>query len=141
MDSLNFTLQVQHLACIRGVAMGRGYGQLTVEERVEIYRLHADGKSQRAIGKLAGRSVATISRELRRNSLATKAWGRRSLSRARAGAHRPAPPTGPTPQATASPELRATVHQGLSARPPADQGWSPHIAGRLRRAREPVISH
>ena len=55
--------------------MGKRYGQLTVEERVEIYRLHADGKSQRAIGAMLGRSGATISRELRRNSLKTKAWG------------------------------------------------------------------
>jgi len=54
--------------------MGKRYAQLTVEERVEIYRLHADGKSQRAIGACLERSVATISRELGRNSVKTKAW-------------------------------------------------------------------
>jgi IS30 family transposase len=32
--------------------MGKRYGQLTVEEKVEICRLHADGKSRRAIGAL-----------------------------------------------------------------------------------------
>jgi len=54
--------------------MGKQYAQLTVEERVEIYRLHADGKSRRVIAAGLGRSPATISRELRRNSLATKVW-------------------------------------------------------------------
>lgn len=54
--------------------MGNQYNQLTLEERVEIYRLRADGKSQRAIGACLGRPAATICRELRRNSLATKPW-------------------------------------------------------------------
>ena len=54
--------------------MGKQYAQLMVEERVEIYRLHVDGKSRRAIASGLGRSAATISRELRRNSLATMAW-------------------------------------------------------------------
>jgi hypothetical protein len=39
--------------------MGTQYRQLTVEERVEIYRLLADGKSRRAMGALLGRSAAT----------------------------------------------------------------------------------
>jgi len=55
--------------------MGKRYAQLAVGERVEIYRLLADGKSRRAIGAMLGRSAATIFRELRRNSLRTKAWG------------------------------------------------------------------
>ena len=46
----------------------REYGQLSLEERVEIYRLHADGKSVRFIAKHLGRSPSTVSRELRRNS-------------------------------------------------------------------------
>ena len=93
--------------------MGKRYAQLTVEERVEIYRLQADGKSRRAIGARLGRSAATISRELRRNSLATKAWE---------GGYAP---------------LRATVRGYI------EQGWSPEqIAGRLRRTRGlAVISH
>ena len=41
---------------------------MMLEKRVEIYRLHADGKSRRAIGPDRGRSAATIPREQRRNS-------------------------------------------------------------------------
>jgi IS30 family transposase len=54
--------------------MGEHYGQLSLEERVEIYRLHAGGKSLRSIGFALGRSASTISRELTRNGLATKVW-------------------------------------------------------------------
>jgi len=54
--------------------MGQCYGQLSLEERVEIYRLHAGGESQTKIGLALGRSASTISRELRRNSRSTKVW-------------------------------------------------------------------
>ncbi len=54
--------------------MGQGYSQLQLEERVEIYRLHAGGISQQKIAEAVGRSPATISRELRRNAKPTKAW-------------------------------------------------------------------
>jgi IS30 family transposase len=117
--------------------MGKRYGQLMVEERVEIYRLHADGKSRRAIGAMLGRSAATISRELGRNSLKTKAWrGDYSPLRAQALAERRRQ-RGRPHKLTACPELRAQVREYLL------QGWSPQqIAGRLRRARgQPVISH
>jgi len=117
--------------------MGKRYGQLTMEERVEIYRLHADGKSRRVIGACLGRSAATISRELRRNSLATKAWeGGYTPLRAQALTDRRRQ-RGRPHKLTASPELRATVREGLL------KGWSPEqIAGRLRRTRgQPVISH
>ncbi len=60
--------------CYDGVTMGEDYGQLSLEERIEIYRLHAAGKSQRAIAMHLGRAASTISRELRRNSVRTKAW-------------------------------------------------------------------
>jgi IS30 family transposase len=43
------------------------YGQLDLTERIEIYRLHEDGKSCRFIAQLLERSPSTISRELRRN--------------------------------------------------------------------------
>jgi len=52
----------------------RSYEQLDLTERVEIYRLHADGKSLRFIAGAVGRSVSTISRELQRNSKASKQW-------------------------------------------------------------------
>jgi IS30 family transposase len=45
----------------------RKYEQLVLRERIEIYRLHADGKSLRCIAGVLGRSAATISRELTRN--------------------------------------------------------------------------
>src|SRR5665213_1721175 len=54
--------------------MGRRYQQLGLAERIEICRLRADGKSLRAIARTLDRSAATISRELRRNSEARRAW-------------------------------------------------------------------
>ena len=117
--------------------MGKRYGQLTVEERVEVYRLHADGKSRRAIGAALGRSAATISRELRRNSLKTKAWpGGYAPLRAQELTDRRRQ-RGRPHKLTANPELCALVRAYLL------QGWSPEqIAGRLHRDRgHPVISH
>ena len=117
--------------------MGERYAQLTVEERVEIYRLHADGKSRRAIGAMLGRSPATIARELQRNSLRTKVWGGGyDALRAQALTERRRQ-RGHPHKLTASPELRAVVRGYL------EQGWSPEqIAGRLRRMHgHAVISH
>src|SRR5882762_4392728 len=54
--------------------MGQCYGQLSLEERVEIYRLHAAGRSQNEIASALDRAPSTISRELRRNSRPTKVW-------------------------------------------------------------------
>ena len=54
--------------------MGQCYGQLSLEERVEIYRLHAGGKSQNEIASALDRAPSTISRELRRNSRPSKVW-------------------------------------------------------------------
>jgi transposase, IS30 family len=54
--------------------MGQCYGQLSLDERIEIYRLRAAGESMQMIARTLDRHVSTISREIRRNSLATKAW-------------------------------------------------------------------
>src|SRR5258707_13215597 len=54
--------------------MGQCYGQLSLEERVEIYRLHAGGRSQNDIASALDRAPSTISRELRRNSQSSKIW-------------------------------------------------------------------
>ena len=54
--------------------MGHCYGQLRLEERVEIYSLHSGGKSQNEIAAALGRSPSTVSRELRRNARPSKAW-------------------------------------------------------------------
>src|SRR5229473_4694744 len=52
--------------------MGKCYGQLSLEERVEIYRLHAVGTSQNKIAAALDRAPSTIGRELQRNSRPTK---------------------------------------------------------------------
>ena len=106
----------------------RSYEQLGLTERIEIYRLHADGKSLRFIAGVLGRSVATISRELKRNSKASKKWAggydpqraqELMLRRhARGRAHK----------MERQPELRGEVLRRLA------EGWSPEqIAGRLAR--------
>jgi IS30 family transposase len=104
----------------------RSYEQLDLKERIEIYRLHADGKSLRCIAAALGRSPSTLSRELKRNSKPSKKWARGydpqraqqlTLRRhARGRAHK----------LERQPELREKVLQRLA------QGWSPEqIAGRL----------
>ena len=50
------------------------YNHLTAEERDRIAVLKAEGQSVRAIAQTLGRSPATISRELRRNALASGAY-------------------------------------------------------------------
>jgi IS30 family transposase len=54
--------------------MGKCYGQLSLEERIEIYRLHASGRSQNDIASALDRAPSTISRELQRNSRPSKVW-------------------------------------------------------------------
>jgi len=60
--------------CYGVVAMGQCYCQLSLDERIEIYRLRAAGESMQMIARTLERAVSTISREIGRNSLATKAW-------------------------------------------------------------------
>ena len=104
----------------------RRYEQLGLSERIEIYRLHADGKSLRCIAAALGRSAATVSRELKRNSKPSKKWtggydpqrAQQLMLRrhARGRAHK----------LERQPQLREKVLQRLA------QGWSPEqIAGRL----------
>jgi IS30 family transposase len=54
--------------------MGQCYGQLSLDERIEIYRLHVAGESMQAIARTLGRHASTISRELGRNSQPSRAW-------------------------------------------------------------------
>jgi IS30 family transposase len=117
--------------------MGEHYGQLGLNERIEIYRLHADGKSLRAIGRALGRSASTIQREIRRNGAVTKVWaggydpvradelaGRRRRWDKRFKLAR-------------QPDLRDLVRDRLA------MGWSPQqIAGRLTHEHgRTLISH
>src|SRR5882724_2294267 len=62
--------------CQGAAAMGKHYDQLSLEERIEIYRLHAGGISRAKIAVAVHRHPATIGRELTRNGRRTKAWSR-----------------------------------------------------------------
>ena len=54
--------------------MAKTYKHLSLEERIELSRLHGAGRSLRSIAAALGREPSTISRELARNSEPTKAW-------------------------------------------------------------------
>ena len=51
--------------------MGKRYGQVTIEERCEIARLQAEGRSVRQIVADLGRAPSTVARELKRNGAQT----------------------------------------------------------------------
>src|SRR6478752_4298717 len=106
--------------------MGQCYGQLSLEERVEIYRLHAGGKSQNQIASALDRAPSTINRELRRNSRPTKVWrGGYEPVRAQQLAERRRRQDGRFKLAR-QPDLRDCVGKSLA------MGHSPEqIAGRL----------
>ena len=117
--------------------MGYQYEQLCLSERIEIYRLHADGKSLRAIASVLGRAASTISRELKRNSRPTKSWpGGYRAERAEQLADRRRRWDCRFKLAR-QPALRAVVRDRLA------MGWSPEqIAGRLALDNAPMrISH
>lgn len=116
--------------------MGKDYGQLSLDERIEIYRLDRVGLSRRQIAAAMGRHHTTVSRELRRNSLATKAWsGGYSPRRAHDLAARRRR-WDCRFKLERQPDLRKLVENGLA------MGSSPEqIAGRLTRENGPSISH
>jgi len=114
--------------------MGTHYSQLGLEDRIEIYRLHADGKSLGAIASVAGCHKSTISRELRRNARPTKVWpGSYEPVRADQLAKRRRQWDGRFKLAR-QPELEGRVRQLLA------MGWSPEqISGRLALGRHPTM--
>lgn len=117
--------------------MGQHYRQLRLAERIEIFRLRAAGRSLRSIAEHLGRSAATISRELKRNSRITNAWRNGyDPERAQALAERRRRWDGRFKMAR-QPALRAFVRDRLA------MGWSPEqIAGRLARDNASIrISH
>ena len=117
--------------------MGQRYEHLSREERVEIYRWHASGKSARWIGEALGRHHGTISRELARNSKATKQWpGGYEPLRAHELVQRRRKRQGRFKLAR-QPKLRRFVRDKLA------MGWSPEaIAGRLALVKSSTrISH
>jgi IS30 family transposase len=112
--------------------MGQRYDQLSLDERCEIYRLHADGKSRRAIARALGRAASTISRELNRNSGTQVGYKVEwAMIQARARRRRK------LYKLERSSALRKLTLDGLA------MGWSPEqIAGRLELEHgKPVISH
>ena len=111
--------------------MGKRYDQLDLDDRIEISRLHAAGKSRREIGHLMGRDASTIGRELRRNSLPRGEYKPASADRIALSRRRR------LSKIERLSRLRDHVCDHLA------MGWSPEqIAGRLRlEGSEHEISH
>jgi transposase, IS30 family len=111
--------------------MGRKYKQLSLEERCDIARLQAEGRSVRQMAAALDRPPSTISRELKRNSgrgVGYKPSYAQQQTKARRWAGS---------RLERDPDLRRTVLNGLR------RGWSPEqVAGRLCRERgRKVISY
>ena len=114
--------------------MGTSYTQLSVDERVELARLRADGYTLEAIGLCLNRHACTISRELRRNSQPTKQY---------AGGYAPVRAHELTQRRrrwdarfklVREPALQAYVGECLATGWPRAMGYSPEqISGRLAR--------
>jgi transposase, IS30 family len=103
----------------------RGYSHLTAAERDRIADLKAEGQSVRTIARALGRSPATISRELRRNALASGAY-RPTIAEGSYLLRRQRPSV-----LERDPELAGFVTDRLV------EGWTPEqIAGRLKRGVE-----
>ena len=100
--------------------MGHRYDQLSLEDRCEIARLQADGRSIRQIAAALDRAPSTISRELKRNrgrEVGYKPGYAQQQTRARRWSGS---------RLEREPELRPAVLDRLA------RGWSPEqVAGRL----------
>lgn len=117
--------------------MGHCYGQLSLAERMEIFRRHECGEGLRVIARALARAPSTISREIARNSAARRAWrGGYCPARAQMLAERRRRWDGRFKLAR-QPDLRELVKDRLA------MGHSPEqIAGRLTRDHgHTVISH
>jgi IS30 family transposase len=117
--------------------MAKTYQHLSLSERIDLYRMHREGQSLRAIATALGREASTVSRELKRNSTPTKVWtGGYEPARAQQLAGRRRRWDGRF-KLVRQPPLRDVVRARLL------QGWSPEqIAGALRgEAGRCVISH
>lgn len=111
--------------------MGRRYEQLSVDDRCEIARLSADGRSVRQIAAALDRSPSTISRELKRN-IGAQVGYRSGYANQQTRARR-----WKGSRLERDESLRAAVIERLAS------GWSPEqIAGRLEREQgRKVISY
>src|SRR3990167_1830364 len=100
--------------------MGTKYAQLSLEDRCQIARLHAEGCSIRQIAANLDRAPSTVAREVKRNS-GRKVGYKPAYANEQAAARR-----WKGSKLERKPELRQTVLARLA------QGWSPEqVAGRL----------
>lgn len=114
--------------------MPRPYKQLTQLERDRLSLLNVQGKSLRSIAAAIGRDVSTVSRELRRNTLAFQNGEYLSHRAQQWADHRKA--VGHERRRLRAPGLRAYVIRMLRL------GWSPErIAGRWKFLGGEPISH
>jgi len=111
--------------------MPKGYAQLSLEDRCEIARLQAEGRSVRQIAATLDRAPSTIARELKRNR-GSQVGYKPSYANQQARARRW---SGSRLEREAG--LRQAVIERLAA------GWSPEqVSGRLKlEANQPIISH
>ena len=114
-----------------GVAMGKHYGQLDLDERIELFRHHDAGTAPSEIARIMGRHPSTIGRELRRNSLPKAGYKPASADRMAFSRRRR------SSRIERLNPLRDHVDDHLA------MGWSPEqIAGRLRlEGSEHRVSH
>jgi hypothetical protein len=111
--------------------MPKGYAQLSLEDRCEIARLQAEGRSVRQIAATLDRAPSTITRELKRNR-GSQVGYKPSYANQQARARRW---SGSRLEREAG--LRQAVIERLAA------GWSPEqVSGRLKlEASQPIINH
>ena len=111
--------------------MGRAYVQLSLEDRCEIARRHAEGQSIRKIAAALDRAPSSIARELKRNS-GRKVGYRPAYADEQTRARR-----WKGSRIARKPELQKVVLGRLA------QGWSPEqVAGRMAREHDPLrVSH
>jgi transposase, IS30 family len=111
--------------------MGRQYQQLSLEDRCEIARLQAEGRSIRQMAAALDRPPSTIARELKRNGSRSVGY-KPSYAQQQAKARRWV-----GSRLDRDPALRRAVLERL------DRGWSPEqVSGRLRREQgRTVISY
>jgi transposase, IS30 family len=111
--------------------MGKHYGQLDLDERIELSRHHDAGKAPSEIARIMGRHPSTIGRELRRNRLPKGGYRPASADRiALSRCRRRSRIEGLSP-------LKEHIDDHLA------MGWSPEqISGRLRLERsQHRVSH
>ncbi len=101
--------------------MGKHYGQLDLDERIELSRHHDAGTAPSEIARIMGRHASTIGRELKRNSLPKGGYKPASAERIALSRRRR------LSRIERLSPLRDHVRDHLA------MGWSPEqIAGRLR---------